>query len=147
MTRKTWLMCYRGVRKHTYGEAKRARNAARFTLLHDRIGAILGGCALVVFFYGNKIKAVLQRNVREKRYREHRRIGRATQIITRALGCYGPERMLELLPYVNELSAPRKHAAAKGARLTYADEARMLEVHVLATAVGAAFAPNEGVVA
>jgi maleate cis-trans isomerase len=130
MSRKTWLMCYRGVRMHTYSEARKARIAARLTLLHERIGAILGGCALAVFFHANKIKAALRRNVREKRYRAHRATQRATQVIKRALSCYGPERMLELLPYVNELAEP-KPSAFKTARLTYEQEAKELEVNMM----------------
>jgi hypothetical protein len=130
MTRRTWLLCYRGVRFHTYSEARKARIAARLTLLHDRIGAVLGGCALAVFFHANKIKAALRRNVREKRYREHRTLQRATQVIKRALGCYGPERMVEMLPYVNELAEP-KPSAFKTARLTYAQEAKELEANVM----------------
>ena len=101
MSRKIWLLCYRGVRKHTYLVAVRARREAQNTLLHDIIGSIMGGCAFKVFFAANKIKAALVRNVREKRMKEHRATQTATHVIQQILGRHGPERLLELLPYVN----------------------------------------------
>lgn len=130
MTRKTWMMCYGRVRRHTYCEAHKARLAARLTLLHDRIGAVLGGCALAVFFHGNKIKAAMRRNVRERRCRQYR----AAQIIKRAVGRYGPERMLQLLPFVNELAAP-KERAAHPLGLTCKQVAREIEIGMLQTVV------------
>jgi hypothetical protein len=89
------------VRICTYMQAHDARVQARYTLLYDAIGAIMGGSAFKVFFSANKIKAALRRNAAEKRMREHHATRTAAHIMQQVLGRYGPERMLQLLPYIN----------------------------------------------
>ena len=106
MTRKTWMLCNRQVRMCTYMQAHDARVQARYTLLFDAIGAIMGGYAFKVFFSATKIKTALRRNAAEKRLRAHRALLTATHIMQQVLGRYGPERMLQLLPYINGYKMP-----------------------------------------
>jgi len=106
MSRAIWHMCYQSVRMHSLRTGRQMVEVARNTMIYDTIGPILCRRALCVFFYGNKIKELLRRNVREKLIGSHRATARAAIIIQQILGCSGPERLLELLPYVNGYRLP-----------------------------------------
>lgn len=100
MKRSIWLMCFHGCRKHAYKAAFDARKQARYTLLYDKIGLIVGGRAFRVFFSACKIKAALQRNAAEKRLRAHRYVS-MNHIMQHVLGNFGPGQFIEMLPYMN----------------------------------------------
>jgi hypothetical protein len=116
MTRKTWVLSSsRYTRKGVYNEAIYAAKTwprwidcpwgpARLAqALHDAIGV---GGAFAVLFFGIKIKIAMRRNATEKLLRMHRATRVASHIVREVYGRYGPERLLELLPYVNGYKMP-----------------------------------------
>lgn len=77
-----------------YAEAKWGREHAFYMLLHGSICTIIMTPAFNVFFYGTKIVTAVCKFYRQKK-------SRGAKIMQHILGAQGPDRLLELLPYIN----------------------------------------------